>query len=47
MVERRGTYRVWWRKPEGKGQLGRPRHRWKYNINMDLKRVRVRWCELV
>ena len=26
------------RRPEGKGPLGRPRHRWEYNINMDCKR---------
>jgi hypothetical protein len=24
-------------KPEGKRPLGRPRHRWEYNIAMDLK----------
>jgi len=45
--EERYIQGFWWRKPEGKGPLGRPRHRWKYNINMDLKRVRVRWFELV
>jgi len=26
-------------KPEGKRSLGRPRHRWKYNIKMDLQEV--------
>ena len=26
-------------KPEGKGQLGRPRRRWEYNIKMDLQEV--------
>ena len=26
-------------KPEGKRQLGRPRHRWENNIKMDLKEV--------
>jgi len=29
-----GVYRVW--VPEGKRPLGRPRHRWKDNIKMDL-----------
>jgi hypothetical protein len=37
MGNRRGAYRylVW--RPEGKRPLGRPRDRWKDNINMDLK----------
>jgi hypothetical protein len=26
-------------KPERKRPLGRPRHRWKYNVKMDLKKV--------
>jgi len=26
--DRRGAYRVWVGKPEGKRPLGRPRHRW-------------------
>jgi hypothetical protein len=37
------------RKPEGKRPLGRPRHRWEDNINMDLKEVGCRgkdWIEL-
>jgi len=34
MGERRGVYRVFVRKPDGKRPLGRPRHRWKYNIKM-------------
>jgi hypothetical protein len=25
----------WWGNPEGKRPLGRPRHRWEYNIEMD------------
>ena len=49
MGERRGLYRglVW--KPEGKRPLGRPRHRWEENINMDLKEVRcggMDWFEM-
>ena len=39
MGERRGVYRVVVGKPEGKRPLGRPRHRWKDNIKMDLKEV--------
>jgi hypothetical protein len=26
-------------KPEGKSPLGRPRHRWEYNIKMDLQKM--------
>ena len=37
--ERRGIYRVLVGKPEGKRPLGRPRHRWKDNITLDLKEV--------
>jgi len=35
MGERRGVYRVFVVKPEGKRPLGRPRHRWEDNIKMD------------
>jgi len=37
MVKNRGAYRVMVGKPEGKGPLGRPRHRWLDNIRMDLR----------
>ena len=37
--ENRGVYRVLVGKPEGKGQLGRPRHRWDDDIKMDLQEV--------
>jgi hypothetical protein len=56
MRESRGTYRVFGRKPEGRGPLGKPRHRWKDNIKMDLRGVgwgewtgydRDRWRALV
>jgi hypothetical protein len=33
------VYRVLVEKPEGKRQLGRPRHRWEDNIKMDLQEV--------
>ena len=39
MGERRGVYRILVGKPEGMRPLGRPRHRWEDNINMDLKEV--------
>jgi hypothetical protein len=37
--EKRVLYRVLVGKPEGKRVLGRPKHRWEDNINMDLKKV--------
>jgi hypothetical protein len=33
-----GVYRVVVGRPEGKRLLGRPRHRWEYNIKMDLQK---------
>ena len=39
MGERRGVYRVFLGKPEGKRPLGRPRLRWEDNIKMDLQVV--------
>ena len=39
MGERRGVYRVWVRKPEGKRPLGRPRRTWEDNIKIDLQEV--------
>jgi hypothetical protein len=38
-VEKRGVYRVLVGKPEGKRPFVRPRHRWEYNIKMDLQDV--------
>jgi len=49
MGERRGVYRVWVEKPEGKRPLGRPRRRWEDNIKMDLQEVGCEgmdWIEL-
>jgi len=49
MGERRGAYRVLVGKPEGKGLIGRPRHRQEDNIKMDLKEVGcggMDWIEL-
>jgi hypothetical protein len=39
MGERRGVFRVLVKKPNGKRPLGRPRHKWKDNIEMDLQAV--------
>jgi hypothetical protein len=39
MGERRGLYRVLVGKHEEKRPFGRPRHRWKGNIKMDLQEV--------
>jgi hypothetical protein len=49
MGERRGVYRVWVGKPEGKRPLGRPRSRWEDDIKMDFQKVRcggTAWIEL-
>ena len=49
MGERRGVYRVWVGKPEGKRPLGRPRHRWADNIKMDMQEMGyggMDWIEL-
>jgi hypothetical protein len=40
MGEKRSTCRFLVRKPDGKKPLGRPRHSWKSNIKMDLRRTR-------
>ena len=39
MVERRGLCRVLVAKPEGKGPLGRPRHRWEDSIKLEFQEV--------
>jgi hypothetical protein len=39
MEEERGVHRVLVGKPEGTRPLGRPRHRWEDNINMDVQKV--------
>ena len=43
-------YRVLVGKPEGKRPLGRPRHRWEDNINIDIQEVGCEgmdWIQLV
>jgi len=39
MGERRGAYQVLVGKTEGKRQLGKTRHTWKDNINIDFQEV--------
>jgi hypothetical protein len=39
--EGRGAYRVLVGRPEGKRPLGRPRHKWEDNIEMDLRYIRI------
>jgi hypothetical protein len=39
MGERRGAYRLLVGKPEGRRPLRGPRHRWEYNIKIDLREV--------
>jgi hypothetical protein len=37
--EKRGVYRVLVGKPEGKGPLGRDKHKWEDDIKMDIQEV--------
>jgi len=49
MEEIRGVYRVLVGKPEGNRLLGRPRHKWEDNIEIDLQEVRcgsMDWIDL-
>jgi hypothetical protein len=49
MGEGRVVYRVLFGRPEGKRSLGRPRHRWEYNIKMDLREIGIygaNWIQL-
>jgi hypothetical protein len=49
MGTKRNTYRILVGKPEGKRLLGRPRHRWAYNIKMDLRKIEwdnMDWIDL-
>jgi hypothetical protein len=39
MAERRGAYRTFVGKPEGRRPLGRPRRRWEDNNEIDLRDV--------
>jgi hypothetical protein len=39
MVDRRGAYKGWVRKPEGKRPLGKPKHKSENNIKMNLQEV--------
>ena len=49
MGAKRGAYKVLMEKPEGKRPLGRPRHKWEDNIQMDLQEVEyggLDWIDL-
>jgi len=37
--DRKAAYRILVGKTEGKSPLGRPKHRWDDNINMDLQQI--------
>jgi hypothetical protein len=39
MLVKRNAYRILVGKPEGKRPLGRLRHRWEDNIEMDLREI--------
>jgi hypothetical protein len=39
MGEKRGVYRIFVGKPEGKRPLGRPRRRWVGNIKLNLREM--------
>jgi len=39
MGERRDSYRIFVRKPEGMSPLGRSRRRWEDNIKIDIQEV--------
>ena len=39
MKEQRNVHRLLVGKLKGKRPLGRPRHRWEYNVKMDLKEI--------
>jgi hypothetical protein len=39
MGEKRNAYSILVGKPKGKRQLGRPRHRWMDNIQIDLREI--------
>jgi hypothetical protein len=41
MEEGIGVYRGLFGRPEGKGPLGIPRHRWEANIKMDLREIGI------
>jgi hypothetical protein len=46
MEAKGNAYRILVRKPDEKKPLGTSRRMWEDNINMDLKRVRMRWYGL-
>ena len=50
MKESRSTFKILTGQPTGKRPLGRPRHRWEDNIQMDPKEIGLssrNWVDLV
>jgi hypothetical protein len=45
-VVRKGENRNAYRKPEGKGSLGKPRHNWEDGIRIDLSGSSMDWINL-
>jgi hypothetical protein len=39
MGDMRSAYSIFVGRPEGKRPLGRPRHRWEYNIRLELREI--------
>jgi hypothetical protein len=46
MGEKRGAYRIFVGRPEGRQPLGRPRRTWEGNIKTDLQEVEWAWSGL-
>jgi hypothetical protein len=40
-------YKIFVTKPEGKRQLGRPRHRWETNIKMEIREIKFGGIDLI
>jgi len=47
MGDMKGTYRALMERSMARRPLGRPRHRWEYNIKMDLQGVRCRGMDMI
>jgi hypothetical protein len=47
MGEKRNEYSILMGKPEGKRPIGRPRHRWVYNIKMEHRETGWGWVDWI